>query len=46
MTNHIPVDSYIRSDNEWSNDGSGDDDDSVNYSEEYSQDEIINRCNF
>ena len=44
--NHIPVDLYIRSDNEWSYDESGDDDAAVNYSEEYSPDEIINRCDF
>ena len=46
MTNHIPVDFYIRSDNEWSDDESGNDDDAINYSEEYPQDEIINRCDF
>jgi hypothetical protein len=46
MTNHIPVDLYIKNDNEWSDDESGDDDDAVNYSEEYSQDEIINRFDF
>ena len=46
MTDHIPVDLYTRRDNGWSNDESGEDDAAVNYSEEYSQDEIINRCDF